>query len=86
MGNFTNNEDYRTQFSVSDFFFLMGSFDKLETVGYYYSIREVEYYFRASYPLAHSIATLVGLAPYRRSVAKMISRKKDAVVLITVIK
>jgi hypothetical protein len=39
-------------------------------------LRSVATFFMFTYPLAHSIATLIGLGPYRRCVIKMFVKKK----------
>jgi hypothetical protein len=41
---------------------------------------DLRYYSHATYPIAHSLATVLGLAPYRRMVRAMFVRRQTTIV------
>ena len=64
----------RLLFSVMDFkLAFTGTNDLATQLSIGTDLKTVETIFAFTYPLAHSIATLVGLGPYRRSLVKMVT-------------
>jgi hypothetical protein len=59
-------------FAATDFGLSFG----LINVSFLPKIGPYELTFRSTYPLAHSVATLVGMAPYRRSLMEMLKQLK----------